>query len=185
MHKSDDELLKNLIDGDEEAFMEFVLRYQDKVFNFFYRLCWNRDTSEDLAQDVFLKVYVAVRRLETPVEFSRILFRIAKVIWYSHLRKIYRTPKIHGRIEEFEDILGKPEEAKDMDAAEKSEAMKQMYGALEELSPEQRLIIELAYFMEMPYKEIAEILEVPIGTVKSRLNSAVNRMRGIIEREIN
>lgn len=185
MSRTDDQLLTALMKGDDDAFIELVERYQTMLFNFFVRLCRNRTIAEDLAQDVFLKTFTSAKKLDKPIAFSQLLFRIAKMHWYSYLRKLYRTPKVHGRIDEFEELIEKPGTQEADDTIEMTSALESMYSALELLSPEQRLIVDLSYFMDIPYKEIAEILEIPIGTVKSRLNSAVNRMRGIIERDTN
>ncbi len=184
MQRTDAELVQAYVgQSDDGALSELVVRYQDRVFGFFIRLCRNRDLAEDLAQETFVK---AIKGLEKSlaVEFHVFLFRVARIQWYSFLRKKYRSPKMHGKADEYIDQYasdegGHPERLEEEEI--RSSETARLLRAVEKLVPEQRIVIELGYFLRVPYKEIAEVLEIPIGTVKSRLNSAVNQLRGLME----
>ncbi|MDZ7816073.1 MAG: RNA polymerase sigma factor [Planctomycetota bacterium] len=184
---SDEQLVKLYREGDQQAMEQLVERYQAKVFGFFKRLCWNRTLAEDLAQDTFIKVISSLRQKEPEVPFSMVLFHIARIHWYTYLRKKYRTVKTVGKIEEHGDVIpGEESVGEDLEEFdERKQKIKLMKKAMESLSPEKRIVVELSYFLEVPYKEIAQILEIPIGTVKSRLNSAIRRLRGIMESDEN
>lgn len=182
MQHSDSELAALYVQGDESALTELVVRYQDKVFGFFLRLCRNRDLAEDLAQETFVKVIKGLEK-SISVDFHVFLFRIARIQWYSFLRRKYRAPKMHGKVDEYIDEVGAtedhPEQLEDQEI--RSIETRRLLQAVELLVPEQRIVVELAYFLRVPYKEIAEVLEIPVGTVKSRLNSALGQLRGLME----
>ena len=179
----DDAVLVNeFVKGNEDAFSQLVRRYQSRIVNYFFRLSWERETAEDLAQDVFIKVYSSLKRSLPKIPFSCLLFRVAKLHWYDYLRKKYRSVKTQGKIEEYCAILPqKTPDNLDGDWEERQELIAKMLIACEQLPSEQRLVIELAYFLKIPYKDISEILEIPIGTVKSRLNSSIKRLRRMME----
>lgn len=180
MKKGDDELLQRfLARGDDGAFEELVVRYQNDLLGFFMRLCRNRDLAEELAQDTFVKTYIALKRSKRGARFAPLLYRIAKAAWYSELRKRYRQPKVHGGVSDYKEVIpsGAPDPAEDREEKDFSEALRE---AMDELPPDSRLVIEMAYYLDMSYKEMAEALEIPIGTVKSRLSNAVRRLRGIM-----
>lgn len=180
--RKDDELQKAVLEGDDSAFEALVKRHADKLINFFFRLCWCRETAEDLAQDCFIKAYTSIKKTGASVAFSRLLYRIAKISWYSHLRKVYRSVKTSGGVEMLAEPPEKSLSPSMFEDAEKAEQVRRMHSAIERLPEEHRLVIEMAYLMEIPYKEISEILEIPIGTVKSRINAAVLKLRGLMER---
>jgi RNA polymerase sigma-70 factor (ECF subfamily) len=183
MQPSDQQLIADYLAGITSALEVLVARYQDKVVGFFYRLCWDRFTAEDLAQESFIKAIQSISGKKEELPFSVMLFRVAKLQWFNYLRKKYRSPKTQGKVEEYEEFIRSESEDDDPEERQiKLEQIKRMMASMEHLPPEQRIVVEMCYFMQVPYKEIADILEIPIGTVKSRINTAITRLRGLMER---
>ncbi|GAB4166558.1 MAG: RNA polymerase sigma factor RpoE [Planctomycetota bacterium] len=184
MQPEDKQLIDQYLRGNTAALEELVKRYQDKVVGFFFRLCWDRFTAEDLAQESFIKAIQSISGKTEGPPFSIMLFRIARLQWFNFLRKKYRSPRTQGMIEEYESFIRVDDEEFDPEEREsKKEQIRRMLAAVEHLPEEQRIVVEMCYFLEVPYKEIAEILEIPVGTVKSRLNTAITRLRGHMQRE--
>ena len=182
MQDNDEVLLKRIANGDDSALETLIKNYQNHLVNFFFRLAYDRDVAQDLAQEVFIKVIAALPKKPPGIPFAVLLFRTGKIHWYSFLRKKYRTVKVFGKIEEYSDMFSASAPVSDrFDDDEKKVHIQAMYKAMEGLPPEQRLVLDLSYFMEVPYKQIAEILEIPLGTVKSRINTAIRKLRSLME----
>ena len=172
--------------GDEALFEEIVRKYQKPLINFFYRLMWDRTEAEDLAQEVFCRVFVHRKSYEAKAKFSTYLFRIARNLWIDHSRTQGKQPQmtslsmpVHqdGRGEELIDTIPAPQpEMPESD----TQVARRLQEALEQLSEEQRLVFILAKNQRMKYAEIADTLRIPLGTVRSRMHSAVQRLQALL-----
>ena len=154
--------------GEAGAFAELVKRYQDKIFRFLLRLVHSRDDAMDLAQDTFMRAYQGLGRWEPEAPFRSWLFRIARNLAFDQLR--------HGRLVEFvefDDSADLPDRSQNPELALETA---QRYGALEaalqRMPVEQREMILLREIEGLSYEEMAQVLELPPGTVKSRLSRA-------------
>jgi len=180
----DDRLVGQCRDGDLEAFNKLVLKYQDRVFDTVYRLVGDYEDARDLAQDCFLKAYVGLSAFRGQSSFYTWLFRIAVNCALSGRRRTVRYAQhVVGRYETLED-LGSA--AADGGAAEPSRVVEQqeerqaVVEALRRLDADQRAVIVLKDIEGADYGQMADILQCPRGTVKSR----VHRARQALRREL-
>ncbi|CQR54651.1 RNA polymerase sigma factor [Paenibacillus riograndensis] len=171
-----DEKLSLTIDrarrGDQEAFAELVSRYKGIIFRHAFGMLGDRQEAEDASQEIFIKAYLALSKLSDVHAFSSWLMRIATNLCKDKLKQ--RTKAIGTQ-----DML---EETIPVDSAADSDLKISMQDALARLSVDQREILLLHDVQGYRYEEIAELTDIPIGTVKSRLFSARMSLRKIWNR---
>ncbi|MBW7907061.1 MAG: sigma-70 family RNA polymerase sigma factor [Phycisphaerae bacterium] len=169
---SDERLVARAQQGDAGAFEQLVRRHQDRLYNLCLRLSGSRTQAEDLAQAAMLQAFEALPRFEARSRFYTWLFRIAVNLAHSYRRRQRRAPASLDAM----DGDGGPRPVAEswaldplerIDRAEKAERLGR---ALAELDEEFRAAVVLKDIEELDYATIAEILEVPIGTVKSRIH---------------
>jgi len=189
MTEEEKDLLESFRTGDPRAFTRLVERYQDPLTGFFFRNCWDRHQAEDLVQEVFIRMIKAADRYVATGRLTTYVFKIARNLWIDRARK-HRSRPVHTSMDkplrEEGDSLGTiipgPGEAppEQLVAQEEKERLRRAYQKLPE---GQRLVFELAVYQDLPYREIAELLEIPQGTVKSRMFHALRTLRTILEQE--
>jgi RNA polymerase sigma-70 factor (ECF subfamily) len=161
----DSDLIRQAGRGDVEAFNLLVSRWEKRVYNYLLRLTAHREDALDLTQDVFLKAYQNLRKLEDPGRFAPWLYRIAHNEAYSMFRK--RRPE--ADVEELP-----PERGTSVFPIELSLAVA---AALDRLNPEQREAVVLKIYQGFKFEEMAQILSLPLSTVKSRLYAALELLK--------
>jgi RNA polymerase sigma-70 factor (ECF subfamily) len=166
----DRDLIAKARRGDVEAYNLLVSRWEKRVFNYLLRLVSNREDAMDLSQDVFLKAYQNLRKLDDPVRFSGWLFRIAHNEAFSLLRK--RKPEA--------DLLGEPRPVSLSGRMLPMELSLAVEGALKSLSEDQRDAVLLKVYQGFKFEEMAEILDCPVSTVKSRLYTALELLKAAL-----
>jgi RNA polymerase sigma-70 factor, ECF subfamily len=154
-----------------EAFNLLVSRWEKRIYNYLLRLVKNREDALDLAQDVFLKAYQNLRKLEDPDRFGPWIYRIAHNEAYSYLRK--NRPETDLDDAQFEPWL-EPGPSRRMLPIEVSLAVER---ALGRLSRDQREAVVLKIYQGFKFEEMAEILGCPVSTVKSRLYTALDLLK--------
>ena len=169
--------------GDASAFGEIVLRYQDKIYNLCRHMLGNAADAEDAAQDVFLKAYQALRKFQLDASLYTWLYRIATNTCIDYKRKpIFES--LFGDSGEGERLVH--DRASDAPSPEKLYQSKQIDQALQEslakLSPKLRAIIILKEVEELSYEEIAETLDISMGTVKSRIARAREELQKLLKK---
>ena len=162
--ESDEDLLKRAAQGDEQAFEELVRRYQQAVFNTIYRYTGNRDDVQDLAQEVFVKVWRRAAQFKGRSKFSTWLYRIAVNHAINHRRK-NRHP--HVSLDELSEQGSLPDPLIVEPDWEKRRKVALVRRAVDELPERQRAALVLAQFEGRSYREIAEILGVSVSSVES------------------
>ena len=173
--------------GDRQAFGALVVRYQDRVFNLVLRMCSSRPDAEELAQEAFLKALERIDQFRGDCKFYTWLFRIATNLVISHRRR-GGIVKFHSLTRQTEDDdmrlddavtadLAASRESGPSDRAISAEVRKVVAAALDSLAEPFRLVLVLRDMQDMDYAEIADVLEVPVGTVKSRLYRARGMLR--------
>jgi len=167
--------------GDREAFNELVRLHQRKVFNLCFRILGNRHEAEDVAQDVFLTVYRAIKSFRGDSAFSTWVHRVAVNNCKNRLKYLRRRKYFHTESMEQSIDMGNGEftrEFKDEDGIYPEEAMKraevnnEIQDAINELDDDYRVVITLRDIQEYSYKEISDTLDLKEGTVKSRIHRA-------------
>ena len=180
------DLLARFRDGDEDAFREIVGNYEARLVQFFYRLCWDRDRAEDFAQELFMKLLRGARRYRPEGKLSTFIFRVATNLWIDHYRAVRPQPRLYSLDQPLHDSQATwtsvaPAVADapiDRMAADEEKAM--LRAALDSLTEPHRLVFEFAVYQALPYAEISQILEIPVGTVKSRMHNAVKALRALL-----
>jgi RNA polymerase sigma-70 factor (ECF subfamily) len=175
-------------EGDPEAFAALYDRHARPLINFFYRMCYDRAMAEDLTQDTFLKLLRHRGKYRPEATFKTFLYTVARNLWIDRQRSRKAAPKAVStevRVQEEgvslgELLAGAPDSPVDRLASH--EAAEIVKRALEDLPEPQRLVFVMAEAQGLKYREISAILGVPIGTVKSRMNAAVSRLRGLLGR---
>lgn len=171
--------------GNLSAFNQLVMAHQGLVYNVAYRIMGNGDAAADATQDAFLKAFKSIKQYHGGA-FKSWLMRIVTNTCYDQLRYQKRRPaepleNEAGEIEyaaQVVDIAEQPE-----DVAIRHELNDMLQIAIDKLPPDQRLVLILSDMEGFSYQEIATITEVSLGTVKSRLNRARVKLRGLLQHQ--
>lgn len=186
---TDQQVVEFARSGREAAFRELVRRYQRPVFSLIYRMVRDRELAEDLAQETFIKVLNAIERYRPEFKFSSWIFKIANNATIDHLRrKELDTLSLEGgpdattpdRIEATALKIGDTTEnpLEELEARELGSAIER---AVATLRPEYKACIILRHVEGRPYEEIAEILDLPLGTIKTYIHRARAELRELLE----
>ena len=167
---SDEKLILRFQEGDINAYNELVKRYKDRLLNFVLRYFNNVEQAEDVVQDTLIKLYTHESYYKNVEKFSTWIFTIAKNNALTELRKNKRkkTDSLWTDDGQVIDINSKEES---LDSKVQNEiAIDQLNKFLDEIPENFRMAVVLRDFQELSYEEISKILEIPIGTIKSRIN---------------
>ena len=183
-HRQFDEqrLVQQAVEGDLEAFNRLVLAYQDMAYNYAYFLVGNPDSAEDVAQQSFIRAFQNIKAFRG-VSFRSWLMKIVANSAYDLLRRSYRHPTqplypADDNGEEIESASWLADPAPSVQhQVEQNELFRQIYQILDDLPEVYRTVLTLIDIQELDYLEAAEALNVPIGTIKSRLARARLRMK--------
>jgi RNA polymerase sigma-70 factor (ECF subfamily) len=178
---SDTELLQRHLDGDPEAFGALVRRYHRELFNFLVRFTGDVALAEDVFQDAFLQLHISGATFDMSRRLKPWLFTIAANKARDAMRKSYRrraasldaTVIGSGSQETTYAELMPADVPAPGESLVNLETRQAVQNVIRQMPESLRTVLLLSYFNEFPYKEIAEILDVPLGTVKSRLHAAV------------
>lgn len=154
--------------GDREAFGELVEQYRDNVYRLAYRMCGNAYDADEAAQEAFVAAWRALPNFRGDAKFSTWLYRMTTNAAIDVMRREKRHQSVgDGEMMELADDADSPQET-----VERTEQQEAVQKALATLSEEYREVLLLRYMEELDYAEIAEVLQLPSGTVKSRINRA-------------
>lgn len=178
-------LVTRILGGEADLFTTLVTRYEKRVINYVYRITHRYEDAHDLAQDIFVKVYLALDRYDPKYQFSTWLFRIAQNSAIDALRKktlqevsLTRPTEDEpgGKEREFADHGVSPYRA--LKNKELSAAIDEAVG---KLPSDYRELIQLRHFAELSYEEIASMKKLPLGTVKNKLFRARNLLKDALD----
>ena len=182
---TDEELISKFQGGDIGAYTQLVNRYKDRLFNFIYRFVYDIDKADDILQDTFLKLYTHKNSYKEIAKFSTWLYTIAANLARTELRKIKRRKTFSVSElsrDDREFIISSPDiEPDDENLAQIFE--KNVQRALVELPDDFKTIIILRDIQELSYDEISKIVEVPLGTVKSRINRGRVKLQELLKKK--
>lgn len=183
--QTDEMLLEAARAGNRAAFDSLVVRYEKELFGYLRRYLGDAALAEDVFQNTFLKVYEKLDQYEPGRPVRPWLYTIATHQAVDALRRVNRrgavsldrkgSPGLEGEQSSLADLLIAKDQSP-QDALSLEEQRRALREAVEELPELYREVLLLAYYQEMKYKDIAEVLGVPVGTVKSRLHAAVGRL---------
>lgn len=173
--QSDEQLIKKALSGNKNAWLKIVKRYEKAIYNYGIRMTGNADDALDLMQEVFISVYRNLPTYRSEGSFRGWMFRIASYRCVEFYRKKKPT---QGLEEAPEPICEEPLPEQMMLMSQNN---KQLITAMQQLPLTQRAVLELKFFGHFTFDEIAQQLEISSNTVKSRLYSALNKLKQILE----
>lgn len=190
----DAELIERVKTGETQAYSKLVLKYQDRIFNTCLRICGHQQDAQDITQDAFIKAFEKLQSFRHESAFTTWLFRIATNLAISHLRSVKRKPlqslngnfeAMHTQADELIHRTGKTATPDAVETALASELQQSVVTVLYSLDDDHRAVVVLRDMEGFSYDEIANILDIPTGTVKSRLFRARMMLRDRILAEKN
>jgi len=177
MDYSDEELARLTV-GDKKYFDPLVSKYAQKIRAYIARLTGNWPDSEDVTQEAFIKAYVNIASFNPKLKFSSWLYRIAHNEAVNYIKKHYR----HRQVEFSDEIKNKLiDNGPTLGKILEKENAKMVRDGLLQLKPREREILELAYFEEKSYLEIADILEMSVNSVGSTIKRSRDKLKKILQ----
>ena len=191
--RSEAQFIARLVARDESAFNELVLTYERRVYGLVFRMLGRRDEAEDLAQEVFVQVFKAIDQFRGESKLSTWIYRIAVNLCKNRTKYLSRrhageqddidamaerVPMSAARAATVGDV-SRPDEL--VEGMQLEDIVKR---AIQKLEPEFREALVLADVEDMPYEEIAQIMNVPVGTVKSRIHRARAQLKALVEKAL-
>ncbi|WP_059103186.1 RNA polymerase sigma factor SigW [Shouchella shacheensis] len=174
-------LIKEIKKGDDQAFAELVDLYKDKVYQVSYRMVGHAHDAQDIAQEAFLRAYTNLDKFDTKRKFSTWLFRIATNVAIDRLRK--RKPDFHLQdvVKGTDGVTYESQLEANEDLPEEQvitlELQEWIQGEIIKLPPKYRSAIILKYIEDLSLKEISDILDLPVPTVKTRIHRGREALR--------
>jgi RNA polymerase sigma-70 factor, ECF subfamily len=186
---SDADLMAKVRDGDYCAFDEIYRRYSGRLRRFLFSLTWDQDTAEDYLQETFARLYRARHRYEPTGSFATFIFRIAKNYYLTQRRRAKRRPEeasldhlsTDGR-KSFENIPANQSIEPEIHLVAEYQKYR-IRQAVMSLPEDLKMVFVLCHFEDLKYVDIAELLGIPVGTVKSRMFRAVSTLRSVFQEE--
>jgi len=179
---TDEQLVKLICEkNNQELFSQIMSRYQSKLYYYIYRYTKNREDSEDILQDVFLKAFRNLRSFDTKRKFSSWIYRIAHNETVNHLKFIWNKKNISIDGNEYlKNTLG--EHSNIENELDQKESIKKLKKLIDNLPLKYKDIIILRYFEDKSYEEISDIIRKPISTVGTLINRAKNKIKNIVKK---
>lgn len=171
--QSDSVLVRRVLDGDTDAFGEIVRQYQPAVYNAALRIVKHADDAADIAQNAFVKAFEKLNTYNPKHKLFSWIYRIAVNEAINHARRTSRS-------EEYESGITTINRFTPLDQCSEDDLAEQLGEAIQVLPMDYRIVIVLRHYHDFSYREIAEIVDVPEKTVKSRIFSARQQLREIL-----
>jgi len=165
------ELIAKIAKKDQNAFQTFFYIYKNRLYYYFYKLLENQEDAEELTMETFFRIYRNAGTFRGESKVSSWVFGIARRVCLEHLKEKNRSIKTLEIYEGDAVSEGSPI----------NEDVELVRKAIEKLAPYEREVLFLAYYEELPYEDIAKVLDIPVGTVKSRVFNAKAKLKRIIE----
>lgn len=182
MTPSDEELVESFQSGDASAFDALVQRWDRKIQGAIYRVMGSDEEARDLCQEAFLRAFRGLGTFKREARFSSWLYQIALNVCRDRLRR--RKGKSHVSLDEIEAepafVVNGPTA---LELVERGDLARAVARAMESLPPEQREVVILKEYQGLTFPEIADVLDVPVSTVKTRLYRGLDLLRHRLERQ--
>jgi len=180
---SDAELVQRCMGGDQQAWADVVRSYSRRIYNLAYRFTSSHGAAEDLTQEVFIRVYRSLSQYDAALgDLSNWLMRLARNLVIDDYRKRQRTPTDSSDdLAAHEYHLSTPTDSPHR-SLERQERRVQVIAAIHKLSPDLRECVILRDIEELTYQEIVDLLKIPEGTVKSRINRGRIELAKVLRR---
>jgi RNA polymerase sigma-70 factor (ECF subfamily) len=165
-----DALIERCLTGDQQAWEQIVRQHWRKVFNLAYKFVGRHDEAEDLTQDIFLKIFKALHTFDRRANFQTWLISISRNLCIDHYRSVRKERETMARDVDASQLTPASRERSPYGELEQIDLRQRIKEALAELPPALREAVVLRDLQEFSYQEIADKLQLPEGTVKSRIN---------------
>ena len=178
-HMSDEELARAVQQGTDDAFTILFQRYEQKMLRYGQRFLYSYEDLEDAVQEVFIKTYRNIKSFDTDKKFSTWIYRIAHNTFINVIKKNGREPVSFFDFDTFISLPVRTEDTLEglLDTKESTE---KIVHRMKQLSPKYREVLILFYLEELGYKEIADVLSIPISTVGVRIARAKAQLKKIV-----
>ncbi len=176
----DQQLIQATLDGNSEVFGQLICKYQNRLYNGLVQMLRSESDAEDVVQEAFILAYTKLSSFQGNSAFFTWLYRIGYNVAITKLRRRKPTVSLENRDDETQFQLPGNTPLPDAEL-ERQEQTEQLMEALDRLSEEHRSILVLREMEEMDYDAISEILDLPIGTVRSRLHRARSHLKQQLE----
>lgn len=173
----DEDLVRRARDGDHTAWSILIQQHQEAIFRLAYLLLGDADEAEDVAQETFIRAFRMLERFDTTRPLRPWLLRISSNLAHNHHRGVSRYLAALHRFYQSKLVESSGDEPE-----QRMEA-RALWQAMRRLDEKDQQVIYLRYFLDLPVPEVAETLNIPSGTVKSRLSRALERLRTVIEQD--
>ncbi|XEC94581.1 RNA polymerase sigma factor SigW [Paenibacillus tarimensis] len=181
-------LARMALKGDQQAFVELVGLYQDKLYHMAYRMLSNRQEAEDVVQDTFLRVYNNLDRYDDTMKFSTWIYRIATNLCIDRLRKRKPSYSLDAESADHEGLDGYSMLPSDDRTPESelllTETQRMIHQAIDTLPAKYKTVMILKYLQDLSLQEIGDVLGMPVTTVKTRVHRGREFLRKKLERVI-
>ena len=178
---TDEALIIAFLNGDTQAFNTLVTRWQKPIYNFVLRYASDPDNADDLTQQTFIRAYQGLRKLDKPTRFSSWLYRIALNAARDAGRANQRHSMVSTSDEAVSNELRVPSYSHPDQLAHRRDLRDVLSRALQEIPEEQRVVVIMKEYQGLKFREIADVMELPINTVKSRLYYGLKTLRKLFE----
>ncbi|HTX86969.1 MAG TPA: RNA polymerase sigma factor [Candidatus Nanoarchaeia archaeon] len=184
---SDEQLVVEYIKGDEKSLELLIQRYLTRVYQFALKYLRNKEEAEDIAQEVFVKVWKNAHKFKADFKFKTWIYTITKNACLDWLKKKNR-PIVFSALDVEKNDWGFADSLADrtpsaLDALQTQEGLKALNFAVEELPPIYRNTVNLRYREDLKFREIAEVLRESVDTIKTRHRRAIKSLKNIFQRE--
>ncbi|CAM4010751.1 RNA polymerase sigma factor SigW [Mesobacillus zeae] len=173
--------IKQVIKGDQDAYGEIVELYRDKVFQLCYRMLGDRHEAEDIAQEAFIRAFININSFNQNLKFSSWIYRIATNLCIDRIRKKKPDYFLDAEVPGTEGLTMYSQISSDTvlpeDELESLELQDEVQKEISKLPEKYRMAIVLKYIEELSLNEISEILDLPLGTVKTRIHRGREALR--------
>jgi len=171
-------LIEKIKEGDREAFMTVTRLYQKKVFLLAFSFFHNKEDAMDIVQETFLRLYQKVKMFQRGKNFQNWLLQIAKNLCIDYYRKNYSKSQEWDRKKPIEE-MNLPDQS-EHDPYRSSDLKSIFSTCIKKLAEKQRMIFVMKHYNQLKYREIAQVLDISLGTAKSLHFKAVQNLRGLM-----
>lgn len=177
-----DTLIQSCLSGDQTAWEDIVRQHRRKVFNVAYKFTGRHDEAEDLTQDVFLKIFKSLHTFDRRANFQTWLISVSRNLCIDHYRSVRKERETIDRGVDAADLTPAAPGQSALQALEQRDRVELLRKAMAELAPSLRTAVMLRDIQELSYQETADHLQLPEGTVKSRINRGRTELARQVQR---
>ena len=177
-----DALIQRCLGGDQGAWEDIVRQHRRKVFNIAYKFTGRHDEAEDLTQDVFLKIFKSLHTFDRRANFQTWLVSVSRNLCIDHYRSVRKERETIDRDVDAGELTPSAPGQNAYQALEQRDRVELLRKAMSELAPSLRTAVMLRDIQELSYQEIADHLQLPEGTVKSRINRGRTELARQVQR---